>query len=75
MIRKIIVGREITDNAMSYAVGQYAVKRQYKIQSIVLRDDGSKDIFIQPVDTEEIILWKSVHQDVPCVLEYSQDFS
>ena len=75
-IRKIIVGKEMTENAMSYAVGQFAVRKKYVIDSIIQREDKSKDIFIKlrEGDSSEVLLWKSIHPDIPCVIEYSQYF-
>ena len=72
-IRKIVIGKEYTTNAMNYTVGRRVVQNRYTVNSIVLNDDKSISIFIE--DENEIMLWKTINEHVPMVLEYSQDFS
>lgn len=74
-IRKIIIGKEITESAMNYTVGQNAVKGKYTIDSILQREEGNIEIYIKEKNGDEILVWKNIHKDIPCVLEYSQDFS
>lgn len=72
IIRKLIIGKEYTDNAMSYAVGQKVFRGKYVIDSILANEDGSHTIYI--TDKGEIMAWKQIHKDVATTLEYSLDF-
>ena len=72
-IRKIVIGKEYTVNAMNYTVGRKVVQNRYTVNSIIREDDGSVSIYIE--DEQEIMLWKTINEYVPFVLEYSQDFS
>ena len=85
-IRKIIIGKEVTQNAMNFQIGQPVISRTYNIHSIVEKEDKSKLIYIMEasqykdykktgVDAGEIIVWKKIDGDLPSILEYSQDFS
>ena len=75
-IRKIIIGKEPTENSMNYAVGQKAVRGKYKIDSILEKEEGGFDIYIKSVEIEdEVLLWKTVHKDMPTILEFSQSFN
>ncbi len=72
VIRKIIIGKEITDKAMSYSVGQKVWRQQYVINCIVKHEDNTYTIFIEKDD--EILEWKHIHHDVPVTVEYSLNF-
>ena len=72
-IRKIVIGKEYTTNAMNYTVGKKVVQGRYTVNSIVKEDDGKISIYIE--DENNIMLWKTINEHVPMVLEYSQDFS
>lgn len=73
IIRKLIIGKEYTKDAMSYSVGQKVYRGQYEIDSIVASDDGSHTIYIEREG--EIMEWKYIHKDVAVTLEYSLNFS
>lgn len=73
IIRKIIIGKEITKSAMSYQLGQPVYRNQYKIESIVKQENGSYVIYIEK--DGEIITWKEISKDVPTTVEFSLDFS
>ena len=73
IIRKIVIGKDYTDNAMSYAVGQKVYHRQYMINSIVQDDDYKVIIYIEK--DGEIMIWKYINEHMPYVLEYSLDFT
>ena len=72
-IRKVVIGKEYTQDAMSLRVGQRVIRGQYEIDSIIQDEDGSIDIYIEK--DGEILIWKKVGKDVAFTLEYSQDFS
>ena len=72
-IRKIVIGKEYTVNAMNYTVGKKVVQGRYTVNSIVQEEDKSIKIYIE--DDNNIMLWKTINKHVPVVLEYSQDFS
>ena len=72
-IRKVVIGKEYTVNAMNYTVGKQVVQGRYTVNSIIKEDDGTISIFIE--DENNVMLWKTINEYVPYVLEYSQDFS
>ena len=72
IIRKVVIGRDYTKDAMSYAVGQKVYRGQYTIDSII-EENGKVDIYIE--NNGEIIAWKLINENIPYVLEYSLDFS
>ena len=72
VIRKIVIGKEITKEAMSYSVGQKVYRGQYNIDSIVKEDVG----FVIYIDKDgEILKWKEISYETPTTVEYSLDFS
>ena len=73
VIRKVVIGKEYTKDAMSYSVGQKVYRGQYTIDSIVKDDDGKINIFIEKGG--EILSWKELNPGVACTIEYSLDFS
>ena len=72
IIRKIVIGKDYTKDAMSYALGQKVYRGQYVINSIILEDDNRISIYIE--NDGEIIAWKLINEHIPYVLEYSLDF-
>ena len=72
-IRKVVIGKEYTVNAMNYTVGKQVVQGRYTVNSIIKEDDGTISIFIE--DENNVMLWKTINEYVPYVLESSQDFS
>lgn len=85
-IRKVIIGKEVTLNAMNFTVGQSVINRTYNIHSIVREVDGDINIYIMDSDSYkkfkdtgkengDILIWKEINKDIPCMLEFSQDFS
>lgn len=72
IIRKIIIGKEITKEGMSYSVGQKVYRGQYCIDSIIKEDDG---IVIYIEKEGEIHKWKEINYETPTTIEYSLDFS
>lgn len=72
IIRKIIIGKEITTDAMNYAVGKKVFRGQYTIDSIVKEESG----FVIYIDKDgEILKWKEISYDTATTVEYSLDFS
>ena len=71
-IRKVVIGREYTKDAMSYSVGQRVYRGQYEIDCIV-EEEGRIIIYIEK--DGEIFSWKEINEYVPFILEYSLDFS
>ena len=72
IIRKIVIGKDYTKDAMSYAVGQKVYRGQYIINSIIKDEYGKVDIYIE--NEGEIMSWKHINEHIPYVLEYSLDF-
>lgn len=72
IIRKIVIGKEYTKDAMSYSVGQRVYRGQYRINSIIKDDAGDVDIYIEK--DNEIFSWKKINASVAFILEYSLDF-
>lgn len=72
-IRKIVIGKEYTKEAMSYSVGQPVYRKQYTISSIVKDDNNRINIYIEKDGIN--YPWKEISEHIPYVLEYSLDFS
>ena len=72
VIRKVVIGKEYTKDAMSYAVGQRVYRGQYVIDSII-QDDDKIVIYIDK--DGEVFKWKELNPSVAYTLEYSLDFS
>ncbi len=71
-IRKVVIGKEYTKEAMSYSVGQRVFRGQYQIESIIKEDDN---IIIYINKDGESFKWKELNGEVAVTLEYSLDFS
>lgn len=72
IIRKIIIGKEITTDAMNYAVGKKVFRGQYTIESIMKEPEG----FVIYINKDgEILRWKEISYETPTTIEYSLDFS
>lgn len=69
-IRKISIGNDYKES-MHYVVGQSVLDKTYDIHTINQLDSGSIQIWI--VKEGEIILWKSISESMPKVLEYRID--
>ena len=72
IIRKVVIGKEYTKDAMSYAVGQKVYRGQYTIDSIVQEED---DVVIYINKDGEVFKWKELNSSVAYTIEYSLDFS
>lgn len=72
IIRKVIIGKEITKEAMSYSVGQKVYRGQYNIDSIIKEEQG---IVIYINKDGETFKWKEISYETPTTIEYSLDFS
>ena len=73
-IRKIILGKEPTRDAMHYEVGKPAVGGKYVIDSI-LEDNDRETIVIYILDksNDEILKWKEISKNTAWIVEFSQD--
>ena len=71
-IRKIIIGPNVTENAMNYSLDQQ-VWNGHTIEHIQKNDDGSHTIWVQKDD--ETLKWKEISSQTPVTVEYSLDFS
>lgn len=69
-IRKISIGNDYKES-MHYVVGQSILDKTYNIHAVNQLDDGSIQIWIEKEC--EIILWKSISQSMPKVIEYRID--
>ena len=72
IIRKIVIGKEYTKDAMSYSVGQPVYRGQYKIDSIIKEENGEITINIEK--DNDTYYWKTINPHVAFILEYSLDF-
>lgn len=71
-IRKISVGVDYK-NAMHYIVGQNILDNGGVIHLIrVNPDELSFEIWVD--NGNEIVLWKEITKDVPCIIEYNVNF-
>ena len=73
-IRKIILGKEPTRDAMHYEVGQSVVRGKYAIDSI-MEDNEKETIIIYIIDKnkQEIMKWKEISKNTAWIVEFSQD--
>ena len=72
VIRKVVIGKEYTKDAMSYSVGQRVYRGQYEIESIIQEEDS---IVIYINKDNESFKWKELNNGVAVTVEYSLDFS
>lgn len=70
-IRKISIGNDYKQS-MHYVLGQEVLDKSFVIDSIV--EDLSTDVLIYIEKEGEVVLWKSISQTMPKIIEYKIDF-
>ena len=72
IVRKVSVGQDYKSDAMLYVLGQDVLRGEYKINLMMLKDDGSVHIWIK--NASGIMLWKTFNSNMPISIEYDIDF-
>lgn len=72
IVRKVSIGHDYKSDAMHYVLGQDVLRGEYKIDLLLLKDDGSVNIWIK--NHSGIMLWKTFNSNMPISIEYDIDF-
>lgn len=72
ILRKVSVGPDYKSDAMHYVLGQDVLRGEYKIGLMLLKDDGSIDVWIK--NSSGLVLWKTFNSNMPISIEYDIDF-
>lgn len=72
IVRKVSVGQDYKSDAMHYVLGQDVLRGEYKISLMLLKDNGTVDIWIK--NTSGTMLWKTFNSNMPISIEYDIDF-
>lgn len=72
VIRKISIGGDYKV-AMHYVVGQNVLDNAYIIHLIKF-NKKCYEVWIQRIDTKEIMIWKSFNENMPFSIEYNINY-
>jgi len=72
LIRRIAIGSDYK-TAMHYIVGQSVLNDTYKIH-LIKQNVISVEIWIQSIETSEIVIWKSYNIAMPISIEYNINY-
>lgn len=73
-IRRLSVGPDYK-NGMNFLVGQKIFNDKYEIHELLIDSvTSSYQVWIEDLNTKEILLWKRFNQSMPVAIEYNIDF-